>query len=67
MKKEEKKSVGRPRLADEATKKRALLIILITLIVTIVFITLGISILSKSINPNKINVASVSMSRNDQT
>lgn len=47
MKKEEKKSVGRPRLADEETKKRALLIILITLIVTIVFITLGISILSK--------------------
>ena len=67
MKKEEKKSVGRPRLADEATKKRALLIILITLIVTIVFITLGISILSKSINPNKIKGASVAMSSNVQT
>lgn len=67
MKKEEKKSVGRPRLADEATKKRALLIILITLIVTIVFITLGISIVSKSINPNKIKGASVAMSSNVQT
>ena len=52
IKKEEKNKVGRPKLADDKTKKESLFVCLFVFIVTIIVAVLGYNILTINFNSN---------------